>query len=97
MNFKAIIIPFGCLVLGACVPDGSVPVTQTPSPQQQELDQITGLAGPNQNIQSARLRADDNCYWVSYAGPVETTELPLLTPDGRHICAAKPVIDEVAT
>jgi hypothetical protein len=33
---------------------------------------------------------DDNCFWFSYVGPVETTELPLLTREGRHICAPKP-------
>lgn len=95
MRFQAIFITLGCLTLGACDVVLSEPVPQTPSIEQQMLDQITALAAPNQNVQTARLRADDNCYWFSYEGPVETTELPLLTPTNSHICGPEPVIAEV--
>ena len=50
--------------------------------------EVAAIAAPGQDLATARLRADDNCYWYSYAGPVETTLLPLKTVDGRPICAA---------
>lgn len=95
MTFRFFVVGAASLALGACAaispePVISNPVAQTPSPEQQMLDQVAARAAPNQNVQSARLREDDNCYWYSYAGPVETTDLPLLTPEGRHICAPTP-------
>ena len=101
MNFKLFLVGAASLALGACAGPGPVPavqepVAQTPSPEEQMLDQVVAKAAPNQNIQSAHLRPDDNCYWFSYAGPVETTDLPLLTPEGRHICAPAPAAAPVA-
>ncbi len=50
--------------------------------------EVAAMAAPGQDLATVRLRAEDNCYWYSYAGPVETTLLPLKTIDGRPICAA---------
>lgn len=47
---------------------------------------VVALAAPHQDVQSARLREEDGCYWYRYTGPVETTLLPLRTVDGRSIC-----------
>ncbi len=47
---------------------------------------VVALAAPGQNLASARLLPQDNCYWYEYAGRVETTLLPLKTVDGRPIC-----------
>lgn len=82
----------GSLLLGACAaPVPPAPAAPAlPSPEQQIQDQITAMAAPNQNLATARVHDDDNCFWFSYVGPVETTELPLLTREGRHICAPKP-------
>ena len=90
MKLKACILPLG-LLLSGCVEGAQTPVVQQPSLAEQTFTILSGMAGPNQNVQTARLRADDNCYWYQYAGPVETTELPLLTPEGRHICAPAPL------
>lgn len=92
MTLKFISIPFGLILLGACEVVPPEPVAQLPSPEQQISSQLEALAAPNQNLQTARRRADDGCYWYSYAGPVETTELPLLTRDGRGICMAEPEV-----
>lgn len=46
---------------------------------------VLQLAAPNQNVQSARMQ-EDGCFWYEYAGPVETTRLPLTTVDGKRIC-----------
>ncbi len=91
MNRKAVFLPLGLLFLGACASEISAPVAPAPDPAQQMFDTVVAMAGPNQNPQTARLRADGNCYWYTHVGPVEATELPLLTPDGRHICAPAPV------
>ena len=73
----------------AVVPPAAAEVT---SVEQQIKDQIAARAAPNQDIASARLRPDDNCFWFSYVGPVETTELPLLTKDGRHLCGPEQTV-----
>lgn len=86
MNFKAMTIPLGLLLLGACSAEVIEAVVPTLSADQQMFDKAVAMAGSNQNAETARLRLDDNCYWYRHAGPVETTELPLLTPEGRHIC-----------
>nr|WP_037294267.1 hypothetical protein [Roseobacter sp. CCS2] len=61
------------------------------SPEPQEPngvpDAVIAIADPRQNLATARLREADNCYWYEYAGPVETTLLPLKSIEGRPICA----------
>lgn len=47
---------------------------------------VLAIAGPNQDIASARLMPEDNCYWYAHKGPVETTLLPLRTAAGNPIC-----------
>lgn len=86
MKYTTMILPAGLLLLGACAAQVVEPTAPTLSPAQQMLESAISLAAPNQDPQTARLRADDNCYWYSHVGPVETTELPLLTSSGSHIC-----------
>jgi hypothetical protein len=47
------------------------------------------LAAPDQDIATARLLPEDNCYWYEHNGPVEVTLLPLRTAAGNPICVAK--------
>ena len=49
-------------------------------------EQIVALAAPNQDLSTARLRPEDNCYWYMHSGPVETTLVPLRTVQGNRIC-----------
>ncbi len=69
------------LVLGACTAPvgtvGNVP------------EAVATLAGPNQNLATARLLPEDGCYWYMHNGRVETTLLPLRTASGNPICAAR--------
>ena len=51
---------------------------------------VANLADPTQDLTQVILRTDDNCFWYNYAGPVETTLLPLRAKNGRPICAPKP-------
>ena len=51
-------------------------------------DAVRAIAAPGQDLSTARLLPEDNCYWYSYPGLVETTELPLRDTMGRPICAA---------
>lgn len=48
------------------------------------------IAGPGQNLMTARLDPADQCYWYDHAGPVETTLVPLRAANGNHICNARP-------
>ncbi|GGL58709.1 hypothetical protein GCM10011392_11500 [Wenxinia marina] len=74
------------LLLGAC----SANLTgTTESPEALPVPgSVIALADPSQNLQTARLRPEDGCYWYLHSGPVETTLLPLRTSEGRSICTA---------
>lgn len=96
MKLNVMMLPAGLMLLGACVAQNVAPVTPAlPSPEQQMLNSAIAMAGPNQNAQTTRLNANDNCYWYQHVGPVETTELPLLTATGRPICGPKEVVATV--
>jgi len=81
MNKRSAFLLTTGLALGACsatFSDGQAPV---PLPEE-----VVALAAPNQDLASARLLPEDNCYWYSHVGPVETTLLPLRTDRGNPIC-----------
>ncbi|MDX8348539.1 hypothetical protein SLH49_11120 [Cognatiyoonia sp. IB215446] len=75
------------LTLAACEtvqgPDGQRYLRNVP-------EGVLSIAAPFQNLEKVVLLEEDNCYWYSHAGPVETTLLPLRTKEGRPICAASP-------
>lgn len=76
------------LVLGACAApyDGTA---SGPAGEGVTIPQaVVDIAAPYQDLTTARLRPEDGCYWYLHAGPVETTSLPLRTPDGRQICTS---------
>lgn len=52
--------------------------------------EVVAIAGPNQDLTTATLVAEDDCYWYSHAGPVETTLVPLRAANGNQICNARP-------
>jgi hypothetical protein len=47
---------------------------------------VAAIAAPRQDLTTARLRREDNCYWYMHSGPVETTLVPLRATGGRPIC-----------
>ncbi len=74
-------IPFGVFVaLAGC--DENLVYLGTPSVP----EGVAEIAAPGQDLSRAFLKETDNCYWYLHAGPVETTELPLRTNEGRPIC-----------
>lgn len=73
------------VILGACSTDMNV-ASQEP---ETVPEAVIALAAPDQNIQTARLRPEDGCYWYEHSGPVETTLVPLRSPAGNPICAAR--------
>jgi len=50
-------------------------------------DGVLAIAAQNQDLTAVRVDPEDGCYTYRYAGPVETTFLPLRTEDGRPICS----------
>lgn len=72
--------------LAGCVATGSGASGQGDLPPLPE--QVVAVAAPWQNLATARLMPEDGCYWYQHEGPVETTMLPLRTPEGRPICTA---------
>ena len=71
------------LLIAGCVSTGSGQTELPPLPEP-----VVAVAAPWQNLATARLMPEDNCYWYEHQGPVETTLLPLRTPEGRPICGA---------
>lgn len=85
---KKLIWLVGCapLLLTACEEfDGAA---SSPSNQfvQQLPEGVLTMAAPYQDLNAVKLDKARNCYVYRYAGPVETTFLPLRTADGRPIC-----------
>lgn len=74
----------GAMTLGAC----TAPVDSNAGRSITVSEAVATLAAPYQDLQTARLRPEDGCYWYLHAGRVETTLLPLRTSDGRPICTA---------
>jgi hypothetical protein len=79
----ALVLP---LLIAGCVSTGSGGNGQTELPPLPE--RVLAVAAPWQNVATARLMPEDNCYWYEHQGPVETTLLPLRTAEGRPICSA---------
>lgn len=84
MNRRLAIVAGPLLFLGlaACEPvpgEGSGPGMVTVP------ESVSSIAAPYQDLTTARVRAD-GCYWYTHTGPVETTEVPLRTPNGSPIC-----------
>ncbi|MGX0978099.1 hypothetical protein ACSSVY_003839 [Roseovarius sp. MBR-51] len=52
-------------------------------------ESVAALAAPDQDLITARLRPEDNCYWYAHSGPVETTLVPLRSAGGNPICVAR--------
>ena len=76
------------LMIGVMAACATTPPVEDSAPELAIPAVVAAAADPSQDLTTARLRAEDNCYWYLYAGPVETTLLPLKTVDGRPICAA---------
>ncbi|WP_343211955.1 hypothetical protein QEZ52_20910 (plasmid) [Aliisedimentitalea scapharcae] len=51
-------------------------------------DSVVELAAPGQDLATAHLLPQDNCYWYEHSGPVEVTLLPLRATNGGPICLA---------
>lgn len=73
------------LGLAACEP---MPATggDRPSGPVTVPESVSLIAASYQDLTTARIRAEDGCYWYTHSGPVETTELPLRTENGSPIC-----------
>jgi len=86
MRFETGILLLGVMMLGAC----STGVTREETSSVVSVpDAVVQVADPDQDLTTARLRPEDNCYWYEHNGPVETTLLPLRTPNGNQICVAQ--------
>ncbi|MAQ85826.1 MAG: hypothetical protein CMH12_21985 [Maritimibacter sp.] len=84
MTRRCTILLVTCIALGACSSNTSSQSQADTLPPLPE--EVILLAAPNQNLVTAHLRPEDNCYWYMHSGPVETTALPLRTVNGNPIC-----------
>lgn len=88
---KTIVLLAGLMVLGACAVPAGDASGPAPAVSQDTLTKLQAIAAPYQDLQSVWLKPEDGCYWYSHVGPVETTMLPLRTPDGRPICTQRAI------
>ncbi|WP_299566582.1 hypothetical protein [uncultured Sulfitobacter sp.] len=78
------LIVVAALSLGAC--SGSFTGASDTTGARQVPEAVVAMAGPNQDLLTARLMPENGCYWYLHNGPVETTLLPLRTAAGNPIC-----------
>lgn len=83
---RPMILIIALFALGACTVETMETQAPQAAPASDLPEQVVALAAPYQNIMTARLLPDDNCYWYEHVGPVETTLLPLRSREGRPIC-----------
>lgn len=74
------------LALAACAEPTTGPVAPDGGSYTVLPESVISIAAPYQNLNAARLRPEDGCYWYRHEGPVETTMLPLRTANGNPIC-----------
>lgn len=53
---------------------------------------VLKIAAPYQDLTAVQIDPADGCYVYRYAGPVETTFLPLRSVSGRPICTRAPEV-----
>ena len=75
----------GALLLGACDTTAQNPTQNIGNLPEAVLE----LAGPGQNLATARFQEEDGCYWYEHNGPVEKTLLPLRTASGNPMCVTR--------
>ncbi|MCO6361796.1 hypothetical protein GBO37_03795 [Paracoccus sp. 08] len=85
MNNRSFMVLAAVLITAGC---GNMTArTAAPETNFQSLPPtLIALVAPGQDVATARLLPDDNCYWYEHRGQVETTLLPLTTVEGRPIC-----------
>lgn len=96
MKVPACVIGCATLALTACT---ELQVTQ-PSVDGQTVDYrlsdvpegLRAITAPYQDLSEVRINDSDGCYVYRYAGPVETTFLPLRTSEGHPICTRSPEV-----
>lgn len=96
MPSSKVFLSLGLFALSACVVPPEVDVAPTLSPQQQQMQEVASLAAPFQDVSTAALNPDDNCFYYTHVGPVETIQLALRTPTGSPICSAPPATEETS-
>lgn len=90
MNKSVWLLGCATLLLAAC---DTLDVGQS-DPSSQFINElpegVLAVAAPYQNLKAVKIDPSNGCYIYRYAGPVETTLLPLRTVEGQPICTAKP-------
>lgn len=87
MKIKPVALAILPIFLSACA-TAEFPGFTTGEPKQVDEvpESVTAAAASYQDLSNLRIQPEDGCYWWQWVGPVETTYLPLVTPDGRRIC-----------
>ena len=89
MQIRTAAIALTLLVLAGCAAQRPDIAAEEASPYPIP-NEVVAIAGPGQDLTTARLDPTDGCYWYSHAGPVETTLVPLRAANGNQICNARP-------
>lgn len=80
-------VAFALLITAGCTAR-TIETSAEPAQDEGLPPEVAAIAAPGQNLASARFRPEDGCYWYDYAGPVETTTVPLRAANGNQICNA---------
>ncbi|WP_265502506.1 MULTISPECIES: hypothetical protein [Paracoccus] len=88
MKKRTAVIALTLFVLAGCTAQTTGTAVEEASPYPIP-NEVVAIAGPNQDLTTARLDPADDCYWYYHVGPVETTLVPLRAANGNHICNAR--------
>ncbi|MEY8099682.1 hypothetical protein AB9F29_20085 [Falsihalocynthiibacter sp. S25ZX9] len=96
MKVLACVIGCATLALTACTEFQGAQPSVNGQPVDYRMSDVpeglVAIAAPYQDLSEVRINDSDGCYVYRYAGPVETTFLPLRSNEGRPICTRSPEV-----
>lgn len=86
MNVRGLGLVAAMALLAGCAAPNVVATDEDTGFIEELPEGVLAVAAPYQNLAAVRISPEDGCYWYLHDGPVESTLLPLRTPQGNPIC-----------
>ena len=90
MRLRSVFWCVSPFLVAACSATSGTEVTTNSGFIRNLPEQVLEIAAPNQDLSRVKIDPADGCFIYEYAGPVETTFLPLRSVRGRPICTQLP-------
>jgi hypothetical protein len=93
MNARIWIVGCTALLVSACADMQSMSRNTSEGFFKELPEGVLAIVADNQDLTAVRIDPADGCYVYRYAGPVETTFLPLRAKSGGPICSRPADVD----